>query len=220
MLSPVQSRSISRSLMIPFFWALVELVGVEQARGCTSKMLPLQSRAETCMYAIDDAIATNAFSHVGRPPILRVQSNGLENLDLAYFMEDEPRDLTSTTLPADAQDVLAAKVHLTQSVWYMGDSFTPPPPNASFETKLKILSVLRGKRLEQSEIRVTFGPFYRYRKNLIPITPDQLARDYFVIVFSDSDGLHLAGIPVGWSKSHEWQRQILDYEIDRTPTKK
>jgi hypothetical protein len=151
---------------------------------------------------------------------LLVQMKGREP-PLAYFLLERPVDLSLSTLPANAQNVLVARVRLSDSLLYLVgraiDSMSPPPGDL-YLARLEILSVLQGEAPSESRPLVTFWPRDNARLDIppaVPLTPKQLATDYFVVMYSDSKGLHLAGFPMSDAAYHEWEQERSEFHRER-----
>jgi hypothetical protein len=144
--------------------------------------------------------------------------NNSEPRLLMYFLDDLPTDLSF--LNVDPDRVVIAKVHLIGRTFYrLGrDTFEHKPP-ASEEAevlgaKLRVIEVLRGSSDMPPNILVSFGVRApTYTRIPAPITTDQLQRDYFVAIYSDSLGdWHLAGVPIPRWKYLEWEQEVEEFQ--------
>lgn len=80
---------------------------------------------------------------------------------LAYFLLERPVDLSLSTLPANAQNVLVARVRLSDPPLYLAGrtiQSMSPPPSDLYSARLEILSVLQGEAPSESRPLVTFWP--------------------------------------------------------------
>ena len=156
-------------------------------------------------------------------PIRSVQMKSDERRLLSYFLEEAPADLSMSTLPQTAKQIVVAKVRLSgRSAWLGGRDQSGLPPSGPLPKEwlsahLTVLDVLRGELPEKSILRVTFGTRDNGRTYIPnPMTPSQLARDYFVAMFSDdSDQMHLAGFPMSEAQYRQWEAEMLEYERKR-----
>lgn len=49
----------------------------------------------------------------------------------------------------------------------------------------------------------------------MPWTPKQLATDYFVVMYSDSKGMYLAGFPMSDAAYHAWEQEGSEFHRER-----
>ena len=160
-------------------------------------------------------VGSHVLPRMGNPTLL-VQMKKREP-PLTYFLSERPVDLSLSTLPANAQNVLVARVRLPNPLLYLRgrtiQSMSPPPSDLYLAT-LEILSVLQGEAPSESRPLVTFWPRENARLDIppaVPWTPKQLATEYFVVMYSDSKGLHLAGFPMSDAAYHEWEQEGSEY---------
>jgi hypothetical protein len=155
-------------------------------------------------------------------PVLLAQMLKNEYRPLTYFLDEPPSDLSQSTLPPSAGEILVAKVRLTgRSAYLVGrDQSGRPPaekPPELFAATLELLDVVRGKRPAERILHVTFAAAANNSRTYIrhPATPQQLARDYFVAIYEEGGRLHLAGFPSSDASYLEWQKEFLEYERSR-----
>jgi len=156
-------------------------------------------------------------------PMWPVQAKSDERRLLSYFLDEAPADLSISNLPQTAKELVVAKVRLAgRSAWRGGRDQSGLPPSGPLpkewlSAQLTILDVLRGKLPEKSIFGVTFGTRdngHTYIPN--PMTPSQLNRDYFVVMFPDDSGrMHLAGFPMSEAQYREWEAEMLEHERKR-----
>jgi hypothetical protein len=137
---------------------------------------------------------------------------------IAYFLDRVPESLDSSTLPKTARDVVVARVRITSSPSYLGgrdqSGIRSPRPPYLFHARMKILNVRSGSASVGAEVDATFGePFPLIH---FPHTPNQLSRDYDVVIYSgDDDERHLAGFMISETQYREWDEEVRSYERTR-----
>lgn len=138
---------------------------------------------------------------------------------MAYFLNELPADFDLTKLPSEARDVVIAKVRATESPSSLGgrDQSGIPPPGRSRDrlfTRIKILEARLGSAAVGEEYAVYFGE--GGHELMYPLTPEQLRRDYIVVMYRDAgDGKHrLIGFPVSYTQFSEWQAEM--FKIQRS----
>jgi hypothetical protein len=137
---------------------------------------------------------------------------------IAYFLDRVPEALDISTLPKAARDVVVARVHITTSPSYLGgrdqSGIPRPRPPYIFHVRMKILEVRSGNASVGAEVDATFGEPYPLIH--FPHTPNQLNRDYDVVIYSgDDDERHLAGFPISETHYQEWDEEVRSYERTR-----
>jgi hypothetical protein len=155
-------------------------------------------------------------------PVLLAQMSRIEYRPLTWFLDEPPSDLSQSTLPPSAGEIVVAKVRLMgRSAYLVGrdQSGLPPEkkPEELFAASLELLDVVRGKWPAERILHVTFATAADNIRTYIrhPATPQQLARDYFVAIYEEGDTLHLAGFPSSEASYREWQKEFLEYERTR-----
>jgi hypothetical protein len=137
-----------------------------------------------------------------RKPVLLAQMSKNEYRPLTYFLDEPPSDLSQSTLPPSAGEIVVAKVRLTgRSAYLVGrdQSGRPPaekPPEELFAAWLELLDVVRGKRPAKRFLDATFGladNSHTYIRH--PATPQQLAREYFVAIYEEGGTLPPRRVP-------------------------
>jgi hypothetical protein len=153
-------------------------------------------------------------------PVLLAQMSRIEYRPLTWFLDEPPSDLSQSTLPPSAGEIVVAKVRLTgRSVSLVGrDQSGRPekPPEERFAARLELLNVIRGKRPAERIVHATFGladNSHTYIRR--PATPQQLAREYFVAIYEEGGTLHLAGFPNSEASYREWEKEFLEYDRTR-----
>lgn len=142
---------------------------------------------------------------------------------VSYFLDNVPSRVDASTLPKTARDVVVARVRIVGRPSYLvgrdqsgGPSLEPRPKNL-FHSRLKILKVESGKATVGSTVDATFGlPTSSGLRNYHPYTPEQLDRDYFVVMYTDDDGrARLAGFAIGESEYQLWKSEAEKYDRQR-----
>lgn len=162
-------------------------------------------------------VDSHVLPRMGNPTLL-VQMKKREP-PLAYFLSERPVDLSLSTLPANAQNVVVAKVRLSAPPLYLAGRMIQSvslPPSDLYSARLEILSVLQGEAPSESVPLVTFGPRDNARLDIpVPWTPKQLATEYFVVMYSDSKGVHLAGFPMSDAAYQAWEQEGSEFHRER-----
>jgi hypothetical protein len=154
-------------------------------------------------------------------PVLLAQMSRIEYRPLTWFLDEPPSDLSQSTLPPSAGEIVVAKVRLMgRSSYLMGRDQSGRPsekkPEELFAASLEVLDVVRGKRPAERILHATFAAAnnsHTYIRH--PATPQQLARDYFVVIYEEGGRLHLAGFPNSEASYREWEKEFLEYERTR-----
>jgi hypothetical protein len=145
----------------------------------------------------------------------------IEYRPLTWFLDEPPSDLSQSTLPPSAGEIVVAKVRLRgRSTYLVGRDQSGLPsekkPEELFAASLEVLDVVRGKRPAERILHATFAAANNSRTYIRhPATPQQLARDYFVVIYEEGGGLHLAGFPSSEASYREWEKEFLEYERTR-----
>lgn len=145
---------------------------------------------------------------------------------LRYFLENEPQGLAAATLSTDAMNVVIAKVKVIPGslAWLGGRDESGRPSRESPEFwvsgELEVVEVIHGahSKLENgSKITVTYGrPDGRHNYIPGPVLPQELVKEYFVVIFQDAQGsFHLAGSPMGEREYRAWEAEVLKFEAER-----
>ncbi len=142
---------------------------------------------------------------------------------VTYFPDRVPDNIAVLRLPQNAKDIIVARVRLIQQPVYMvgrddsgGPSATPLPKDNYF-AQLKILAVESGVSPASGSIDVRFGSRAEVRPIMVPYTPDQLRRDYIVVIYVDpEDGeRRLAPVPVSQDQYAQWLAEQSAYDVLR-----
>jgi hypothetical protein len=164
-------------------------------------------------------VAPGIFSPFAR----RAQMTVADGARTAYFLEQAPDDVQMSKLPKTAQDVVVARVQVLGVPAYLGGrdqsgrpSDGPRPKHALF-ARLKVIDVRRGDATAGAILDVKFGTRDAVGSLVHnPHTPDQLGRDYVVVMFRDNDGERsLAGFPISEAQYRQWETEVWDFERTR-----
>jgi hypothetical protein len=143
---------------------------------------------------------------------IRIELMAEGSMPISYFVERMPDDGSLPSVPDGATGVVVAKVRLQQPPSYLGgrDQSGDPPKNLPrdiFFTRLKISDVLRGGASAGQVFDVRFGLRGDKRKLIYPYTPDQLDREYVVVMYLDaSDGRRrLAPFSITGLQYSQWE---------------
>ncbi|HVY57339.1 MAG TPA: hypothetical protein VHA77_05765 [Xanthobacteraceae bacterium] len=134
-----------------------------------------------------------------------------------YFLDQPPSASALSSVPADAREVVVAKVHVRSIFSLIGrDRSGQPPilPKYSLGAEVRIADVLSGRAPKGGRLNVSFGPSgpggERY---LYPHTPRMRAQDYFVVSYLDEQGIRcVLGFPVGYEDYERWSSEVYEYE--------
>jgi hypothetical protein len=136
---------------------------------------------------------------------------------MAYFLDELPADFELTKLPSEAKDVVIARVRATEPPSSLGgrdQSGVPAAerPRDKLFTRIKILDVRLGSASIGGEYAVYFGE--SGHELIYPLAPDQLHRDYVVVMYRDAlDAKYrLIGFPASYAHWLDWQAQISKYQ--------
>jgi hypothetical protein len=147
-------------------------------------------------------------------PVSQAQVRIEGNYLFAYFLDEPPSDIGTSTLPAAARDVVVARVSLIQRPIYLvgrDQSGMPPPPTEYlFRAQFHVVEVLSGPAAVGENFDVTFAkPNGSGRMTMVP-RRDELNRDFFVIAYLDEGGRrHLAAYPISEDKYRAWEAVVL-----------
>ncbi|WFU19179.1 hypothetical protein [Bradyrhizobium sp. CB3481] len=150
---------------------------------------------------------------VGAPSFAHAQAKA----PIAYFLDktSDGADV-SNNLPANARDVIIAKVRfLEPPIWLLG-RHGEEPGNDVFATKVEITEVKRGSAENGRVFEVRMGLRTDYRDFAnpvgIPQTPDQLSQEYTVMIYSAEDGVRrLTSFMISSSQHARWEAEVSAY---------
>ena len=135
---------------------------------------------------------------------------------LAYFLDELPSELTLAGLPAEATNVVVAKVRATQTpTSLLGRHATLPLPRDRFFIRIKTLEVLRGNATVGEEHAIYFGE--PARRLSFPLSPEQLGREYLVVIYQESSDAkrRLLGVSISDAQFKKWREEISDYRLSK-----
>lgn len=135
---------------------------------------------------------------------------------LAYFRDEPPGESDLSRAPNGARELTIAKVRaLDIPVWLggrdqSGISSTKRSRDNSV-VRIRIIEVRSGSASLGQTYEVYFGEWGR--ETVYPLTPNQLARDYIVAMYSDpTDGKYrLVGVPIGSAEYRDWMAERSEY---------
>jgi hypothetical protein len=139
-----------------------------------------------------------------------------------HFLDRPPTPAELSHAPADARDVVVAKVRLVEPLRYFSNrdqsGLPPPPPPSSevFFARIEIIEALQGAPSAGSRHDVHFGardrvPNYKYPRPRWP-----LSREYFVAFYVGPDGKRqLLPFQISEQEFHEWQQGSSEGEAQR-----
>ena len=136
---------------------------------------------------------------------------------VAYFL-DHTSNVADVpiNLPADAKDVVVAKVRFMMSASWLGGRHCERCTNDILFTRIKITEVKRGSAGIGQEFDVRMGLRNDHREFAYPHTPDQRGREYTAVIYASDDGLRrLASFPISPSQYAQWNEEVSAYERQR-----
>lgn len=144
---------------------------------------------------------------------VEVQIVAKKNYLITYFLDQVPNDISISTMPKTARDVVVARVSMARRSVYLvkqeNSGKRSPPPKNLFRSQLKILEIFSGSAEVGEIFDVEFGSFNSSgRRHFAPFTSGQVSRDYVVVVYVDDDGQRrLAGFPISEAQYLEWESE-------------
>ena len=154
---------------------------------------------------------------IGVTTVARISATELDKTPVAYFLEQVPADVNAPRyLPSDAKDVIAAKVRLGQGldVAWLGGRHCEGCTNDIFGSRLKIVEVLAGSAQVGQIFNVLFGQrSERLQFIAYPNTPDQLSREYTVVIYLGGDGKRrLVPFQISQLEYEKWSAERSAYQ--------
>jgi hypothetical protein len=139
---------------------------------------------------------------------------------LGYFLDELPADFDLSKAPAGAKEVAIAKVRALETPSSLGgrDQSGAPPtdlPRDRLFIRMRVLEVRSGSAIVGKEYDIYFGEWGR--DLLYPITPEQLGREYIVMMYLDADDAkhRLVGFPISNAQYSRWQTDVSEYRRSR-----
>ncbi len=139
------------------------------------------------------------------------------NPPVTYFL-DQASDAADVpiNLPADAKNVVVAKVRFLERAVWLGGRHCEGCTNDILFTRIKVTEVKRGSAEIGQVFDVRMGLRNENREFAYPHTPDQRRREYTAVVYSSDDGLYrLASFPMSYSQYVLWDAERWAYETRR-----
>lgn len=211
---PLMCGSLSaRPLRVAAFFTMLFLLtangGVWAADGLPWHVIPMSPLDQVVHRGF---VGTDYFSIHGSK--IHMASN--DRAPMAYFLDQLPSDSILAELPAEAEDIVVAKVRATRppSSLFGRDEIGGPPtqiPRDKFFIRIKILETLRGSAAVGAERAIYFGE--PGRKITYPLSEDQLGRDYVAVIYRDSSDTkyRLFGVPISSAQYTSWHQEISSY---------
>lgn len=118
-----------------------------------------------------------------------------DKMPVAYFMDRVPDDLDLPAVSGSVTDIMVAKVRVKQAPSFLGgrDRSGERPkdlPKDILFTRVEIVDVRKGRAAVGQVFDVRLGLRGDERRFSYPLTPDQLSREYMVVIYLDvADGL-------------------------------
>jgi hypothetical protein len=138
-----------------------------------------------------------------------------------YFLDHPPASTELTRIPPSARAVTIARVRVTERPFYTGGRHGEGtrPGDPVLVTRIRIVDILFGQNTTSGTENPTyFGIRGSNEQYIYPRTPSQLASEYFVISFVDSDDVgKLLGFLASREEYETWERDVRSYEIFQSP---
>jgi hypothetical protein len=150
--------------------------------------------------------------------ITKVQKVAKKDYLITYFLDQVPGNISVSTTPQTAHDIIVARVNLAERPAYLvgrDQSGRPStPPKSPFRAQLKIREVFSGSAKVGESFDVTFGSFNSSgKRHLRPYTSNQLGREYVVVIYiDDGNQRRLAGFPIDEAQYLKWESEIRGFE--------
>lgn len=135
---------------------------------------------------------------------------------LAYFLDELPAGFDPSQVTNGAKEVAIAMVRALDIPVWLGrrDKSGVVPIQRSRDksfVRLRVLEVRSGSAAVGKTYDVYLGQWDR--EMIYPLTPDQLAHDYVVVMYSDpNDGKYrLVGFPISSAQHKDWMAKRSEY---------
>ncbi|WP_129268406.1 hypothetical protein [Bradyrhizobium betae] len=132
---------------------------------------------------------------------------------LAYFLDEFPNGFDPASMLHGEKEVAIARVRALDIPVWLGkrdQSGAQRSRDKSF-VRMQVLEVRSGSASVGKTYEVYFGDWNH--EMIYPLTPDQLARDYFVVMYFDpTDGKQrLVGFPINSTQHRDWLAKRSEY---------
>jgi hypothetical protein len=129
-----------------------------------------------------------------------------------YFLDAPPTKDDLVNLPAQARDLIVAKVRLSKAAWLgrRDQSGMPAPPTKNiFFAQIELLDVLSGAAKSGDQLEVFIATAPDVQRYITPATPAMKAREYFIATFLDRENQRqLLGLPVSQDEFEKWEAEL------------
>jgi len=135
---------------------------------------------------------------------------------LAYFLDELPADFDLSQVPHGAKEVVIARARALDIPVWLGkrDKSGVVPIQRSRDKRLVRLRLLE-VRSGSADVGKTYDVYLGQwdREMIYPLTPDQLAHDYIVVMYSDpNDGKYrLVGFSISSTQHRDWIAKRSEY---------
>lgn len=149
--------------------------------------------------------------------VARLSAAEQDNTPVAHFLERMPADINAPNhLPSGARDVVVAKVRLGQGldVTWLGGRHCEGCTNDILAARIKVVEVLTGRARAGQIFDVRLGQRSEHREFIaFPNTPDQLDREYTVVIYLGEDGKRrLVPFPISQLEYERWNEERWAYQ--------
>jgi hypothetical protein len=112
-------------------------------------------------------------------------------------------------LPAQARDLIVAKVRLSKAVWIGRREQSGPPKKNIFYAQIELLDVLSGTAKSGDQLEVFIAMTPDVQRYITPATPAMKAREYFIATFLDRENQRqLLGLPASQDEFEKWDAEL------------
>jgi hypothetical protein len=129
-----------------------------------------------------------------------------------YFLGAPPTKDDLVNLPAQARDLIVAKVRLSKAVSLgrRDQSGMPGPPTKNILfAQIELLDVLSGTAKGGDQLEVFIATTPGARRYITPVTPAMKGREYFIATFLDRENQRqLLGLPASQVEFEKWEAEL------------
>ncbi len=152
-------------------------------------------------------VALGAGAGYGQP-----QTTAAAAFATKYFLDAPPTKDDLVNLPAQARDLIVAKVRLSKAVWLgrRDQSGMPAPPTKNILfAQIELLDVLSGTAKSGDQLEVYIAATPGVRRYITPATPAMKGREYFIATFLDRENQRqLLGLPASQDEFEKWEAEL------------
>jgi len=140
---------------------------------------------------------------------------------LQMFLDHVPAEADRAKVPATAKDIVVAKVRIVDGPsWIGGRDQGGLPSPAVTDTRwarVQLVHVFEGIRRVGDKFDLYFASPKLTNRYIVPHTPAQLAKEYYIISYIDDDSRRrLVHIPADEAQFTKWYNEYWTYERERS----